>query len=366
MNPTSPREALLAPSISDAAIRPFWVASGFVLLDRDADGRLLVTDAYLRAYLARPELMPPEEACAAERRLHAELLADPRQPVAPAEIDALADPEARENWRFALALRDRLIAAGTVEDAYRGIVRDGGAGLPPVFLDQLVHLILRNALEACEDAYVARAAELFYRPQRATFRDGRVLLADAELVEHHAADHHASPLLAMLGEAAADTLDVLTAENADAYWGRSDAHDFVLDLGGTPGGRAALGEAIRLFVHHMHGLAVKVTAMERIEDSDWRWFVGLDAEGTRIGNAVWRGETEGPAGSAAAAARLLALFRLDLPAEAPVLPQAAGHPVYLLLGVDGDDMVRLKPQNLVAGLPLVETSPGGDPQHRGA
>src|SRR6202007_2585727 len=49
--------------------RDFWLSCGHHLLDRDAAGRLLVTDEFLKVYLARPELVPPPEACAAERAL---------------------------------------------------------------------------------------------------------------------------------------------------------------------------------------------------------------------------------------------------------------------------------------------------------
>jgi hypothetical protein len=64
-------------------MRDFWISSGHHLLDRDADGRLLLTDAFLKAYLARPELLPPDSACEAELRLHHELLMHhPRRPVA--------------------------------------------------------------------------------------------------------------------------------------------------------------------------------------------------------------------------------------------------------------------------------------------
>ena len=63
--------------------RDFWLSCGHHLLDRDAAGNLLVTDEFLKAYLARPELVPPPEACAAEHRLHDALLSDPRSPVGP-------------------------------------------------------------------------------------------------------------------------------------------------------------------------------------------------------------------------------------------------------------------------------------------
>ena len=53
--------------------RDFWLSCGHHLLDRDAGGGLLVTDEFLKAYLARPEIVPPSEACAAERALHGRL-----------------------------------------------------------------------------------------------------------------------------------------------------------------------------------------------------------------------------------------------------------------------------------------------------
>jgi hypothetical protein len=94
-------------------MKEFWVASGHHLTRLDGQGRMIVTDELLLAWLARPEVLPPEEACAAERALHAKLLAAPRAEVAEAEIAAMADPDARENWGFLLSLRDRLISAGT-------------------------------------------------------------------------------------------------------------------------------------------------------------------------------------------------------------------------------------------------------------
>src|SRR5436305_356131 len=77
--------------------REFWVSSGHQLTRRAPDGRLAVTDELLAAYLARPELVPPPEACAAERALHRPLLPAPRRPVLREQTAALADSDAREN-----------------------------------------------------------------------------------------------------------------------------------------------------------------------------------------------------------------------------------------------------------------------------
>src|SRR4051812_37345821 len=99
-------------------MRDFWLSCGHHLLDRDDGGGLLLTDDFLRVYLARPELVPPPEACATERQLHAALLADPRKPVPSDEITPIADPDARENWHVLLAFRDHLQSHRTLEAAY--------------------------------------------------------------------------------------------------------------------------------------------------------------------------------------------------------------------------------------------------------
>jgi hypothetical protein len=325
-------------------MREFWVSSGHHLTRRNQRGELAVTDELLLAYLARPELMPPPEACNAERQLHARLRAEPRRPVLPAEIDRLAEADARENWRIALAFRNALLAAGSVEAAYLALIQPDASHTPALLLDQLVHLILRNALDGCEDPYVLRAAELFFRPQRVSTHDGAVLLGDAEAV---AALPH-SPLAAMLGREPAPELDVLNAESGWTYWSRSDAFTMALNIGSDPRAREALARVIEIWIRHLLSLEAEVQPQARIEDPDWRWFVSLDAEATRIGNALWRGETLPPE----AASRLLALFSLRFRSSKKIDPRVAQSPLPVLLAMNPERMVRIKPQNLIAGLPL--------------
>jgi hypothetical protein len=144
----------------------FWVSSGHLLLQRDAAGHLAITDEFLKAFYARPEAVPPPEACAAERALHARLMIAPADPVDAAEIAAMQDPDARENWQMLIAFRDLLLSSGTLEAAYLRLVRDGMGRTPPIFVNQLVHAILRNAMDEEESAFVLRAAEMFFRAQR--------------------------------------------------------------------------------------------------------------------------------------------------------------------------------------------------------
>jgi hypothetical protein len=331
-------------------MREFWVASGHHLTRRGDHGGLVATPELIMAYLARPELMPPAGACEAERNLHASLLADPLRPVSKADIAALADADARENWAFMMNFRDRLISAPSLEAVYVALARKG-ADLPPIFLSQLCHLILRNALEGCDDPYMLRAAELFYRSQQAALHEGMLLLADAEVVEaqqHAQHDTHLSPLTAMLQPQAFGEMDVMDDENAWTYWSRSDAHAMVMNIGGNPKARAGLCRVIERWIGHLLGVAVTVETVASIEDRDWRWFIGLDSEATRIGNDLWNGAE--PDGNVAE--RIVALMRLNIEDTRLVDERVGNKPVYLILAAGADKVVRLKPQNLVAGLPL--------------
>ena len=160
----------------------FWLSCGHHLLDRDEGGGLVASDEFLKAYLARPELAPPPEACVVERTLHAALLTNPRRPVAAYEIAAMADRDARENWTLMVGFRDLLMALPTIEAAYLHLVRTGMGATPPLFVNQLVHAILRNILDNCDDPYALRAAEMFFRPQRLTTHEGSLIAADEETV----------------------------------------------------------------------------------------------------------------------------------------------------------------------------------------
>jgi len=336
-------------------MREFWVASGHHLTRRADHGGLVATPELIMAYLARPELMPPADACEAERNLHASLLADPLRPVSSADIAALADADARENWTFMMNFRDRLIAAPSLEAVYTNLARNGAGNLPPIFLSQLCHLILRNALEGCDDPYTLRAAELFYRSQQAAVHDDALLLADTEIVEaqqHAQNDMHLSPLAALLQPKPFGEMDVMDDENAWTYWSRSDAHAMVMNIGGNPKARAGLCRVIERWVTHLLGVSVKVETVASIEDRDWRWFVGLDSEGTRIGNVLWNGTVLDDD----AAGRIVALMRLNIEDPRLVDERVGTRPVYLILAMGADRVVRLKPQNLVAGLPLASTA----------
>jgi hypothetical protein len=330
--------------------RDFWLTCGHHLLDRGEDGGLIVSDEFLKAYLARPEMTPPPDACPAERALHQELLSDPRRPVGPQRIAAIADEDARENWHMMIAWRDHLARHVTLEAAYLAIVR-AELKFPHLFLNQLVQVILRNALDDCDDPFVLRAAELFFRPQKLSTYEGALMAADEETASSLSAGP-VSPLAAMMGLRPAAEIDVLSEANAGSYWERSDLFDMVLDLTAGRRGLAALGEVVAHWVRHLLAVDVAVDAVTELRDVTLSWYVGLDAQATRIGNALWNGDPL----DEAARQQVVGLYRMTFPADTPILEQARGAPTYLLAAMSSDQVVWLKPQNLIAGLPVICSS----------
>jgi hypothetical protein len=326
--------------------RDFWLSCGHHLLDRDADGRLLVTDEFLKAYLARPEIAPPPDACPAERSMHDTLLVNPRQPVTPFQIAAIADADARENWELVIAWRDHLLRHDTLEAAYLDIVRRA-LKFPHIFIGQVVRVILRNVLDGCDDAFVLRAAELFFRPQKLTLHEGSLVAADEEIVSGLGAKP-LSPLVSMLGLPAAAEIDVLNDANADSYWERSDLFDMALDLTAGRRGLAALGDVIMRWVSHLLAIDVEIEPVTELRDVMLTWYLGLDSDATRIGDALWNGDDP----DEATRARVVGLYRLNFTDPGDVIEKVRGESVYLMTAMTADKVLRLKPQNLVTGLPV--------------
>ena len=54
--------------------------------------------------------------------------------------------------------------------------------------------------------------------------------------------------------------------------------------------------------------------------------------------------------------RLLSLFRMEFRDKSPMRADIAGRPIYLGLAMTADNIVRLKPQNLLINLPLAENA----------
>jgi hypothetical protein len=327
----------------------FWRNSGFHLLERDAAGRLRVTDDFLRAYYLRPEIHPVEESGEGERRVHAALMEDPRRSI---DLAAIEDPDARDNYRIVLDFRRKLLEAGTVEGCYLALFR-APIDIPPMFIDQLAHVVLRNVLDGTDDPLKLRAGELFFRDQKATIQDGHVLLADLETVEMHASGHRYGSIGRLIieaqGELATANLDVLDRNNAALYWERESRHDTVISLTYGRPALDALCRVIEAWVFHFLKTEVRVTPIRKIDEERWAWHIGLDAESSEILNELWGGrEIE-----QGRMRNVLALFALEFADARAMRAEMRGRTVYLALAAE-DGVVKMKPQNLLLNLPVHE------------
>jgi hypothetical protein len=280
-------------------------------------------------------------------------MSSPRRVVSQEELKALKDEDAKENYAVILKFRDRLLEAATVEACYRGLFR-GGIDLPPMFLDQMAHVILRNILGGSEDPLELRAAELFFREQKATIQEGHVLLADLETVEMHASGANYGSLGRLIVEAQGETaranLDVLDRSNAALYWERESRHDTVISLTYGRPALDALCRVMEAWVFHFLRIRTKIRPIRKIEEARWAWHIGLDAESSAILNALWKGEQI----DAGRMRRILALFSLQFDEPAAMRADVAGRTVYLALSAGEGDVVKMKPQNLILNLPLNE------------
>jgi hypothetical protein len=277
---------------------------------------------------------------------------EPRRAITAAELDAIEDQDARDNYRVVLNFRNKLLEAGTVEGCYMSLFK-APIDVPPMFVDQLVHVILRNLLDGCDDPLKLRAAEVFFREQKATIQEGHVLLADLETVEMHASGNRYGSIGRLIVEAQGDLakteLDVLDRANAALYWERESRHDTVISL---TFGRPALDAFCRVlerWVRHFLGVEVQVKPVRKIDEARWAWHIGLDAESSAILNELWAGnEIE-----AGRMRNVVALFSLRFDDPAAMRPDIAGRSVYLALSMQ-EGVVRMKPQNLLSSLPLHE------------
>ncbi|MTI42357.1 hypothetical protein JM93_01758 [Roseibium hamelinense] len=334
----------------------FWKSAGYHLVNRDKNGWLSVTPDLLRAYLTRPEIHPVEESCDVEHALFERLMEDPFSQILDDELARIADADTADNYRVVLGFRDHLRKHGTVEGAYAAIFTGDHILIPPVFLDQMVHLILRNILRSCQDPIRLRAAELFFREQIVTLNEGTVTIADAEIVEMMSETGGLGGLGALLMESGTPmrevALDVLGEDNAELYWDRSDRFDTALDFRFTQPGPDALARVIEAWIRHFSKVDVRVQPVQKIRDDHWSWHIGLDADSTKILNSLYNGDGLSEADNL----KLLCLFRLDFENRTDMQADLRGKPVWLGLAMSADKRIRMKPQNLLVNLPVTTNS----------
>jgi len=276
----------------------------------------------------------------------------PRRSVGEKELEAIEDADARDNYRVILKFRKKLLDAGTVEGCYMSLFK-APIDVPPMFVDQLVHVILRNVLDGCDDPLRLRAAETFFREQKATIQEGHVLLADVETVEMHASGNRYGSIGKLIVEAQGDLgkvdLDVLDRANAALYWERESRHDTVISLTYGRPALDALCRVMEAWVFHFLKTKVQVKPIRKIDEAPWAWHVGLDAESTAILNELWSGAQI----EQGRMRNILAIFGLRFDDPAAMRTDLRGRTIYLALSCE-DGVVRMKPQNLLTNLPLHE------------
>ena len=330
----------------------FWITSGYRLTEPDAEGRLPVTPALLKAYLSRPELAPVEESCDVERTAHAALLEEPTSTPSKGVLDGFADQDTRYNYEIFLKFRDFLVEAGTLEGAYRGLVMGPGFPVPDLFMDQIAHALARHVLHDVDDPIQLRAAELFFRAQRISIQDGQIMAADEETVERFATTGGFGDLGRLLVENNTATrqvdLDVLDANTKEQYWARSDRFDMVLDFSFARPGLDAFCRSMESWVSYFLGITVRISPVQSIRDEKWVWHTGLDTDSSALLNDLYRGEEP----SEERLSHLLSLFRMEIEDQDFVIDRVKGKPIYLGLCMNSKGLLKMKPQNLLVNLPL--------------
>ncbi len=287
-------------------------------------------DIFLRDLLASPQLALVAESCALEVNLHKALQASPLQQVSDAEITAIADPDARENYAFYLRLQTELLAAGSLEAYYLQLIRSAAVTVPQDVMDALVENITLRMMDATTNPTVDKniavqyaAAEWLYKRQAVHLEDGRVM--------------HDVPR------------DSVT-EPLDLSHGMANelSHGLIFRLSNANSGLKALSQVLEKWVQHMLNIDVNIRHVANVDDAAWRWHIGLEATSTGVLNDLYLGKDVPEEGLKS----LISLFKLEFKNASHVQVDMAGKPVYLGLAMDANGNVKIKPQNLLLNLPL--------------
>ena len=335
----------------------YWLKSNYQKLSINTDNQLIITDDFLRSYLNRPELALIPESCEQEKKIHQNLINNPRAHIEESAIKQMQDADIQINYQIWLRFRDKLLESKSIESFYLSLFQGDGVDVPPLFVDQLTQILCRHLLGDHPNVFDTRSAELFFRAHKITIsEEGHIMAADQETVDKYAQTGGFGSIGELLKQNAAPLrtidLDVLTEENASEYWDRNELFDFVLQLNFDQEGAKAIARLIEKWIFHFHGIKIKVTPQGQITDSRWSWHIGLDATASEILNALYRGEIV----DNSKLAQVLCLFKLEFIDKGRIRPEIAGKPIYLAMAHDSDKCLKFKPQNLLVNLPLAETS----------
>jgi hypothetical protein len=105
---------------------------------------------------------------------------------------------------------------------------------------------------------------------------------------------------------------------------------------------------MRRWIAHVLNVEVVIEPLTALRDARFTWYVGLDSDGSKIGDRLWNGDEL----DQASAARVVGLFSLTFRDADVAMEKVKGDPVYLILAMTPEKLLRFKPQNLVTGLPV--------------
>ena len=81
------------------------------------------------------------------------------------------------------------------------------------------------------------------------------------------------------------------------------------------------------WIAHILGVETTIEPLKELQEVNLAWYVGLDADSTKIGDMMWNGEEI----DEATMNRVVGLFRLTFRDPSVVLDKVKGEPVYLIL-----------------------------------
>ena len=325
----------------------FWLTSGWHLLEKDSSGKLIPTKDFMKAYFNRPEVEIIEESCEAEKNLNKKLLLDPFALVNKNELNQIIDADVKFNYQMILNFRDFLSKSNNLEEAYLKFCRGEKINFPPLFLDHIVQNILRNILDYEPIALQVRAAETFFRSQIANVAEDEIMLADEEMVNFKVKNLQNKKNT--YKEQNVD-IDILRESSAENYWARSDSFDTSIDVAFTKPSLDGLARVIEKWIFHFLMIKVSVSPLQKIEDERWSWHIGMDTDSSQILNELYEGK-DIPENILR---QILCLFKLE--SEEGFVKEMQNKPVYLALSMNKDSIVKVKPQNLLTNLPLINYS----------
>ena len=324
----------------------FWKSSGWHLLDKNEEGYLNVTEDFIAAYFERPELIPIEESCSNERDLHKKLTLNPTMKVENKDLEKFKDKDSAFNYQMVLNFRDFILQQMTLETALVNISKGEKINFPPLFVSQIVHVIVRSIVDGWVDPIHLRASEILFREQSVTLDNGRIMVADRSTVQFQTQQ---SSLNTDKNPSNMTQIDILTEDSGNEYWGRSDNFDTAIDIAFGQPGLDGLCRVYEAWIAHFLKFSCQIRPMSKIEDDKWKWHIGLDVSSNSILNDLYNGKEV----SEQQLKQILALFSLNPDNKNIFKEDMRGYPVYLGLSMNEFGVISCKPQNLLVNLPIL-------------